>query len=61
MKARWRGQMFKDLLWRCATATTIPQFNKAMEEVRKQDSDLHDWLKQIPPKHWSRSHFNGII
>ncbi|KAK1409653.1 hypothetical protein QVD17_36182 [Tagetes erecta] len=59
MKSQWRGQQFKDMLWRAATATTIPQFNKRMEEIKKQDSSLHTWLSQIPAKSWARSHFTG--
>ncbi|XP_076885593.1 uncharacterized protein LOC143589342 [Bidens hawaiensis] len=47
MKSKWRGHVFKDLLWKCATATTIPQFEKAMTEVRVQDQALHDWLRDI--------------
>ncbi|XP_076955553.1 uncharacterized protein LOC143630419 [Bidens hawaiensis] len=59
MKSRWRGQLFKNLLMRCAFATSIPYFEKAMKAVYNKDKSLHDWLKQIPPKHWSRAHFSG--
>ncbi|XP_076900040.1 protein FAR1-RELATED SEQUENCE 6-like [Bidens hawaiensis] len=59
MKSRWRGQLFKNLLTRCAFATSIPFFEKAMKAVYNEDKSLHNWLKQIPPKHWSRSHFSG--
>ncbi|CAI9261781.1 unnamed protein product [Lactuca saligna] len=30
-----------------------------MEEVRKLNNDAYEWLKNIPPQHWSRSHFTG--
>lgn len=53
--------MFKDLLWKCASATTLPQFEHHMETVRQQDAALYDWLKAIPPEHWSRSHFTGMF
>ncbi|CAI9269138.1 unnamed protein product [Lactuca saligna] len=59
MKRKWRGKEFKDCLWKCATCTTIPQFNSAMEELKKLNSETYDWLNSIPPKHWSRSHFLG--
>jgi hypothetical protein len=52
--------MYKDLLWKCATATTIPQFNHHMETVRQQDDSLYQWLKEIPYCHWSRAHFSGM-
>ncbi|KAI3809438.1 hypothetical protein L1987_25411 [Smallanthus sonchifolius] len=60
MKFKWSGHLFKNLLWKCATATTIPQFEKAMTDVRIQDQDLHDWLQKIPPKHWSKAYFSRI-
>ncbi|KAJ9548454.1 hypothetical protein OSB04_020997 [Centaurea solstitialis] len=59
MKLRWKGKAYKDLLWKCATATTVPQFQKEMEELRKFNADTYNWLKEIPPHHWSRSHFTG--
>ncbi|KAK9074898.1 hypothetical protein SSX86_003217 [Deinandra increscens subsp. villosa] len=58
MKSKWRGDVLKDLLWKCATDTTVPSFERRMEAVRKQDADLHQWLKEIPAKHWSRSQFS---
>lgn len=60
MKIQWKGELFKELLWKCASATTIPYFDKAMDELRKADEKAYEWLKKIPPQHWSRSHFSGI-
>ncbi|KAJ9538150.1 hypothetical protein OSB04_030883 [Centaurea solstitialis] len=59
MKQTWKGKVYNDLLWRCASATTIPQFNAEMEELRKFNAETYNWLKQIPPHHWTRSHFTG--
>nr|KAJ0215940.1 hypothetical protein LSAT_V11C300136200 [Lactuca sativa] len=59
MKRKWRGKEFKDCLWKCATTTTVQQFNLAMEELKKLNNDAYEWLKAIPPQHWSRSHFTG--
>ncbi|CAI9289963.1 unnamed protein product [Lactuca saligna] len=59
MKANWRAKQFKDLLWDCAKASTIQQFQRSMEELRKLNNDAYEWLKNIPPQHWSRSHFTG--
>ncbi|KAJ0507983.1 putative transposase, mutator type, transposase, MuDR, plant, MULE transposase [Helianthus annuus] len=55
----WRGQLFKDMLWKCAISTTPQQYDKAMKEIQEQDQGLYDWLIKIPPKHWSRAHFSG--
>ena len=59
MKLEWRGQQFKELLWRCATSPTVQLFEKNMDEIRRTNKELYDWLKLIPPQHWSRSHFSG--
>ncbi|KAL4587707.1 hypothetical protein LXL04_000581 [Taraxacum kok-saghyz] len=50
MKRDWKPTIYNDYLWKCATATTIPDF---------YDKAASDWLKKIPPKQWARSHFTG--
>ncbi|XP_023731200.2 uncharacterized protein LOC111878947 [Lactuca sativa] len=59
MKRQWKDKELKDLVWACATATTIRHFEKALEELKKFKAEAHDWLIQIPPAHWARSHFSG--
>nr|KAJ0217465.1 hypothetical protein LSAT_V11C300152520 [Lactuca sativa] len=59
MKKMWRGKVFQDMLWNCASTTTIQEFNHAMEELRKVNNDCYEWVKAIPPQHWSRAHFIG--
>ncbi|XP_021991468.1 uncharacterized protein LOC110888244 [Helianthus annuus] len=59
MKLKWRCKGFKDCLWACATARTVPEFREKMEELKKFNEEAYNWLAQIPPKHWSRSHFTG--
>ena len=59
MKHNWNGQAYKDHLWRCATATTVPHFELAMEELKKFNSEAFEWLAKIPAHSWSRSHFTG--
>nr|KAJ0200033.1 hypothetical protein LSAT_V11C600329930 [Lactuca sativa] len=44
---------------KCATMSTVQQFNLAMEEVNKLNNDAYELLKAIPLQHWSRSHFTG--
>nr|GEU33998.1 hypothetical protein [Tanacetum cinerariifolium] len=51
------GQKFKDLLWKCATATTVSYFNRNMKELKGANKELYDWLKLIPAQHLARSHF----
>ena len=59
MKKQWNGLAYKQLLWKCATATTLTKFEGAMKELKELKVAAHDWLAKIPPEHWSRSHFSG--
>nr|KAJ0213876.1 hypothetical protein LSAT_V11C400173310 [Lactuca sativa] len=59
MRKRWRQTEYRDHLWRCASATTIPEFEHLMKEFSQYEKEACEWLKQIPPKHWARSHFSG--
>ena len=61
MKLQWKGTAYKDLLWKAATATTVPEFTIAMEELKALKQEAYDWLNLIPPQHWSRSHFSGMV
>lgn len=59
MKKQWNGNAYKNLLWKCASATTVPQFQRAMDDFKKFNPEAHAWLCKIPPLHWARSHFSG--
>nr|KAJ0196704.1 hypothetical protein LSAT_V11C700367790 [Lactuca sativa] len=50
---------YKEYFWRCATATTIPEFEAVMVELRNYDIEAYQWLLKIPPHHWARIHFLG--
>ncbi|GKC29702.1 hypothetical protein Tco_1036996 [Tanacetum coccineum] len=52
MKLSWRGKLYKELLWKCATATTIQKFDKRMEEMKIHNIEAYEWLRKIPPQHW---------
>ncbi|GJZ39986.1 hypothetical protein Tco_0586549 [Tanacetum coccineum] len=59
MKKQWNGQAYKELLLRCAAATTVPYFDRAMEELKEFNKEAFEWLAKIPAYSWSRSHFSG--
>ncbi|KAI3699930.1 hypothetical protein L2E82_44538 [Cichorium intybus] len=52
---------------RCVCRDKVPQENlgrpagnlNAMHHMALINKQAHDWLKSIPTKHWSRSHFSG--
>ncbi|XP_076938641.1 uncharacterized protein LOC143606914 [Bidens hawaiensis] len=58
-KATYRGKLYKDLLYKCAHAATILEFETTMDELKAFNPDAHLWLSNIHPKHWSKSHFSG--
>ncbi|GJY07751.1 mutator type transposase [Tanacetum coccineum] len=58
MKKKWNGTAYKELLWRAAKATTVPDFQIAMEKLKEFRKPAYEWLNLIPPQHWSRSHFS---
>ncbi|KAJ9538584.1 hypothetical protein OSB04_031317 [Centaurea solstitialis] len=57
MKKQWKGHVYKDQLWKCASATTAPQSKKCMDALKAINKDAHKWLNEIPYHHWSRAHF----
>nr|GEW00089.1 ent-kaurene oxidase, chloroplastic-like [Tanacetum cinerariifolium] len=58
MKAQWRGKQFKELVWKCASATTVPYFDRQIEKLKRLDEGAYEYLKKIPPQHWSKFYFS---
>jgi len=61
MKQRWNSKAFRDLFWGCSYASTVQEFSNKMEDLRAFNGAAFNWLAEIPPHHWSRSHFTGLI
>ncbi|GJR91332.1 hypothetical protein Tco_0215343 [Tanacetum coccineum] len=59
MKVQFRGDLYKELLWNCSCATSMPYFEKHIDKLRKTYVKAYEWLNKIPPQHWSRAHFSG--
>nr|GEX27904.1 transposase, mutator type [Tanacetum cinerariifolium] len=59
-KAQWKCNQFKELVWKCAAATTVPYFYKQMGKLKNLDEGAYEYLQKIPPQHWSRSHFSEL-
>nr|KAJ0210471.1 hypothetical protein LSAT_V11C400202580 [Lactuca sativa] len=58
MRKVWRSTEYKEHLWNCAKATTIPEFETLMREFISYDVEAYAWFMKIPPHHWARSHFS---
>ncbi|XP_071687127.1 uncharacterized protein [Rutidosis leptorrhynchoides] len=59
MKGQFRGVAYKNHLWRCASVTTVPEFEQAMQQLKEFDNEAFVWLAKIPAHQWARSHFTG--
>ncbi|GKE66210.1 mutator type transposase [Tanacetum coccineum] len=60
MKLVWRGQLYKECLWKCATSTTIQYFDKNIDELMDTCKDAYEWLKKIPAVH-CRAHCDVLL
>ncbi|KAM0034025.1 putative Zinc finger, SWIM-type [Helianthus debilis subsp. tardiflorus] len=59
MKSKWKGELYKNLLWKCASSTIVPYFEQETKEVLATDQGLYQWLREIPTVHWCRAYFSG--
>ncbi|XP_076928789.1 uncharacterized protein LOC143592874 [Bidens hawaiensis] len=58
--AGYRGVLYKNMLYKCATSTTKLEFLTAMNELKEFNKEAHLWLPKITPQSWSRSHYSGL-
>ncbi|XP_030942123.1 uncharacterized protein LOC115967205 [Quercus lobata] len=54
-----RGLELKATLWRCVAATTIKEFEKRMQDMKDLDKKAWDYLADIQPTQWTKSHFTS--
>ncbi|GJV92209.1 5'-nucleotidase domain-containing protein 4 [Tanacetum coccineum] len=59
MNMTWKGNEYKEMLWNCATACTVVEFNRHMDTLKGFNKKAYEWLKKIAHEHWSRSHFSA--
>ncbi|XP_074304359.1 uncharacterized protein LOC141639069 [Silene latifolia] len=56
-KLQFGGQAFKDSFWQVAWATTEVEYLAALEGIKFLSQPAYEYVKAIPPKHWSRHAF----
>lgn len=56
-RKHFRGKALKYLVWSCATSTSLPTFEKSMDALNAMSPGAYQYMKNIAPQHWSRSHF----
>ena len=54
-----KGLKLKDALWRCVGATTIREFERRMQELKDLDVKAWEYLADINPAQWSKTHFSS--
>ncbi|KAL0409502.1 UNVERIFIED_CONTAM: hypothetical protein Sradi_1884600 [Sesamum radiatum] len=54
----FRGEAFKNILWKAARATTVNEFTRRMQEMKELDEGAFAWFNDKNPKEWSRSYFS---
>ncbi|GJZ65817.1 hypothetical protein Tco_0622513 [Tanacetum coccineum] len=47
MNLIYKGGNYKELLWKCATATTVVAFERAIDEFKGYNRMAHNWLRKI--------------
>ncbi|XP_030964198.1 uncharacterized protein LOC115985397 [Quercus lobata] len=57
LKVDHKGLELKDALWRCAATTTVREFERCMQYIRDLDEKAYEYLANIAPAQWTRSHF----
>nr|GEW80954.1 transposase, mutator type [Tanacetum cinerariifolium] len=58
-ECKFKGGVYKDMLWNEVRATTVDEFNKKMGQLKSYNFSAYDWLMKIPAGQWSRSHISG--
>ena len=48
-KLNFKGLGLKAVLWRCATTTTIREFEKRMQDMKELDKEAWEYLAGIQP------------
>lgn len=55
------GKLLKDAFWKCARASTVEYYNRAVDEICELKAEVAEWFVTGPdPRSWSRSHFHEI-
>ncbi|XP_075663102.1 uncharacterized protein LOC142632612 [Castanea sativa] len=57
LKLNFKGLELKVVLWRCAIATTVREFEKRMQNLKDLDKEAWEDLANIQPTQLTKSHF----
>ncbi|KAL8462897.1 hypothetical protein ACS0TY_033778 [Phlomoides rotata] len=54
----FRGQAFKQIMWRATNSTTEGEFLVRMEEMKVLNERAWEWFQNKPPNQWSKAYFS---
>jgi len=57
-KKRYVGEHLKEAMWKAARCTTMIEFNKAMEDLKKMNEASWKEMSEHAPSTWSRARFS---
>ncbi|KAK8544530.1 hypothetical protein V6N13_026030 [Hibiscus sabdariffa] len=57
-KGKHKGNALKDSFWKAATSTYMREFQVALAKMKSLSPQAFEWLKNVDPKFWSKSHFS---
>ncbi|KAL9661622.1 hypothetical protein QQ045_026446 [Rhodiola kirilowii] len=57
----FKGKQLKDAMWACSRASTVAQFQKAMNYLKELDSAAYTHLLKLDPSYWSKHAFGYFV
>jgi hypothetical protein len=53
----WKDKELRGVVWDCAKSTTVAQFNRHMERVKRLNNKAWEYLNKWPKEAWTRAYF----
>lgn len=58
--AGFRGDAYKDALYKASNATSGDRFKNAMKELQELDGSAYEWVTEKPSSQWSKAFFSTM-
>ena len=55
-----KGETLKNDLWAIARSSSIPQWEKNMEQMKKDSPEAYAWVEELAPSTWVRAFFSDF-
>lgn len=54
---QWKDKEMKNVVWECARARTIPEFNAKMDKLKAKNVQAWNYLNKWPKEAWTKAYF----